>query len=104
MIVLETDPLLEPYDTDVNEGFMYSYDGIPFIGIIRGFDDDNILQCEYSYQDGYRWGLQREWHDNGQLRAEYTIGEGLYDGLRRVWDEQGNLTFSIMWIKGVRQP
>jgi antitoxin component YwqK of YwqJK toxin-antitoxin module len=104
MIVLDTDPLLDYYEEDVNGNRMYSYNGVPLTGTIRSYymPGGTAIEIEHNYVDGFWWGVQRTWHPNGQLIKESHRGAGGFDGWSRTWDEQGDLIYEVFYDKGDR--
>ncbi|HEX2629945.1 MAG TPA: hypothetical protein VHM26_13060 [Chitinophagaceae bacterium] len=72
----------------------YSYNGIPFTGIM--IEDDVDGPFEQEYENGYLEGWFRSYYKNGNKKEEYKSHNNiLVAGTYKSWDEQGNLTGSM---------
>lgn len=65
-----------------------------FTGIVRSFNDDGTLYCQYDLIQGVQYGTEIKYHKNGMKKAviEYISDEVLSEN---SWDENGKLIKSI---------
>ncbi|MHA3788361.1 toxin-antitoxin system YwqK family antitoxin [Flavobacterium hauense] len=75
---------------------VYQYRGEPFTGIIEEYYDNNVLQSEEEYQNGYREGWIRSYYYNGNIDTEYQDHNNItVPGTYKEFDENGNLVHSM---------
>jgi antitoxin component YwqK of YwqJK toxin-antitoxin module len=103
-MIYKNEDLLDVVDLDQNGEEVYKDGNVFFTGTVQRFDNNNVLQEEWEYVNGYKEGLCSLYYPNGQKKLEYVWGDGGYNGQVKRWDDQGNLIYSKLWIGGDEQP
>jgi len=73
-----------------NDG-SYTYEGEPFTGTARLYDEDGKILSEASYVNGMQHGIARYWFPSGELMSEENFVRNSSDGVSRVWYQNGKL-------------